>query len=155
MASQRQQLVNSIQRWKLARQCTLWGVTLAALVSVAAVSSYQAAAVPDDSTSISVHRVSRMHTYSGIGIRLAQTDRGAVIKQVFPGSAADGTLFPGAVLVSVDGERPHSVRDWGRLIRGKVGTNVELEVAYAEGDCSRPAGHQTVTLERAVINVSL
>ena len=87
------------------------------------------------------------YTYSGIGVELTRDGNDLVVARVFPGTPADGKLYPGAVLMSVDGETPRHMQQWTNRIRGEQGTKVEIEVMYP---CSGP---DTVVLERDVIRV--
>jgi C-terminal processing protease CtpA/Prc len=87
------------------------------------------------------------YTYSGIGVELEQQGDAFVVRRVFPGSPADGKLFPNAELLSVDGESPRHMQQWTNMIRGERGTSVTLEVEYP---CS---GRETVTLERDLVRV--
>lgn len=150
MATRTAQLASSILRWKVARQLTLGGIMLAAIVSTAAVSTLQVATRTYDAPA---HRVTRVETYSGIGVKFTMLGQHAVITRVYANTPADGKVFPGAVILSVDGERPLTLPQWNRLIRGEAGTPVELELAYPNEGCG--GGHQTVTLERAVVSIEL
>ncbi|WP_106394494.1 PDZ domain-containing protein [Enhygromyxa salina] len=87
------------------------------------------------------------YTYSGIGIELTRDGDDLVVARVFPGTPADGKLFEGAVLLSVDGESPRHIQQWTNMIRGEQGSSVELEVVYP---CS---GRDTVVLERDLVRV--
>ena len=87
------------------------------------------------------------YTYPGIGVELEQRDDQFVVRRVFKNGPADGKVFPGAVLITADGQRPTSMVGWVGLIRGEAGTPVELEVAY---HCR---GHEKVTLHRDLINL--
>jgi C-terminal processing protease CtpA/Prc len=87
------------------------------------------------------------YTYSGIGVELEEREDEYVVRRVFPGTPADGQVFPGARLLSADGESPDSMAGWTSLIRGEAGTPVDIEVAYGCG------GQQTVTLVRDIVHI--
>lgn len=131
-----------IARWRTARRITLGAIVIAGTMSTAAAVSYRLAEHPCGHA-----RAQGYYTYSGIGVELTQDGRDFVVARVFPGSPADGVLYPGAVLLSVDGESPRNMQQWTASIRGEQGTAVELEVVYP---CS---GQETVELERDIIRV--
>ena len=89
------------------------------------------------------------YTYSGIGVEIDYDpdSKQMVVTKVFPNTPADQKLFPGAILISVDGERPTCTRMWGSKIRGREGSKVDIEVAYPH------SGHQAFTFERKLIHV--
>lgn len=131
-----------IHRWRIARRITLGAIVIAGTMATSAVVVQRMAMD---------HRCSGgergQYTYSGIGVELDQHGDEFVVRHVFPGSPADGKLFPGAQLISVNGETPSHMRHWTNEIRGEAGTSVELEVEYP---CS---GRETVTLERDIVRV--
>ena len=135
----------ALNRWRVARRVTLGAIVLAGTMATAATLITRMVDSP------SCHRaeevVTNYYTYPGIGVELAREGDNFVVHQVFDGTPAAGKLFPGATLVSVDGETPDSMQGWTSRIRGPEGTSVTLEVAYA---CS---GHDTVTLERDLIRL--
>jgi C-terminal processing protease CtpA/Prc len=134
-----------VHRWRIARRVTLGAIVIAGTMATAAV-VVQRMAMGDHGCSRGQHDQGS-YTYSGIGVELEQRGDEFVVRHVFPGSPADGKLFPGATLISVDGETPRHVRQWTNEIRGERGTSVELEVEYP---CS---GRETVTLERDIVRV--
>lgn len=134
-----------LHRWRIARRVTLGAIVIAGTMATAA-AVVQRMAMVDHGCSRGQHGQGS-YTYSGIGVELEQQGDEYVVRRVFPGSPADGKLFPGAALISVDGETPQHVRQWTNAIRGERGTSVELEVEYP---CS---GRETVTLERDIVRV--
>jgi C-terminal processing protease CtpA/Prc len=80
-------------------------------------------------------------------VELEQRGDEFIVRRVFPHTPADGVIFPNAQLIAADGESPQTMSGWTSLIRGEVGTDVEIEVAYGCG------GRQTVTIERALIHL--
>ncbi|TPV94586.1 MAG: PDZ domain-containing protein [Myxococcales bacterium FL481] len=148
MASRTAELAASILRWKIARQLTLGGIMLAATVSTAAVSTLHLATAPAYTYSSRTIPVTRVETFSGIGIGFTQLGPHTVVTDVFPGTPADGNIFPGAILLSVNGERGSTLGEWNRLIRGQAGTDAKFELEYGDTGC-----RQTVTLTRAVISI--
>jgi C-terminal processing protease CtpA/Prc len=136
----------ALNRWRIARRVTLSAIVLAGTMATAASLAHHFADAPP----CAMHKqadVSSYYTYPGIGVELAREGDDFVVRQVFDGTPADGKLFPGATLVSVDGTTPQTMQGWTSEIRGPKGTAVELEVAYP---CS---GHDTVTLERDIIRL--
>jgi C-terminal processing protease CtpA/Prc len=133
-----------LQRWRIARRVTLGAIVIAGTMATATVVVQRM--VMDHPCSRGQHGEG-YYTYSGIGVELEQEGDEFVVRRVFPGSPADGKLFPGAELVSVDGETPEHMQQWTNEIRGEQGTSVELEVEYP---CS---GRKTVTLERDIVRV--
>ena len=134
---------NSVARWRTARRVVLGSVVLAGSVVTSAAVMYRMAA----HDCASYHRVNEAYTYSGVGVVIEREDGQVVVRRILSGAPADGELFPGARLVSVDGVTPHSLEGWAEAIRGAPGTHVELEVAYPCG------GHKLVTLERGIIRM--
>lgn len=140
---------SALARWRIARRITLGAIVIAGTMTTAAAVAQRVAGHPCSMSHASHARadVQSHYTYSGIGVELTQDGSDFVVARVFPGSPAEGKLYPGAVLVSVDGESPDHMQQWTNKIRGQQGTPVELEVTYP---CS---GHDTVTLERAVVRI--
>ncbi len=136
-----------LARWRTARRITLGAIVVAGTMATAAAVAHRVADSPCSRAHARINKVDHQYTYSGIGVELTREGDEYVVHRVFEGTPADGKLFPGAVLLSVDGERPDSIEGWTDMIRGEEGTEVELEVAYP---CS---GHETVELERAQINI--
>lgn len=134
-----------ITTWRIARRVTLAAIVVAGTMSTAAAVSQRMAQHPCQATAA---QTTNYYTYSGIGVELTQDGNDFVVSRVFPGTPADGMLYPGAVLLSVDGESPENIADWTRHIRGSAGTYVELEVAYP---CS---GHDKVLIERSVVQLA-
>jgi C-terminal processing protease CtpA/Prc len=131
-----------IHRWRIARRVTLGAIVIAGTMATATVVVQRMAMTHP------CHGAQQgSYTYSGIGVELGQEGEDFVVRRVFEDSPADGKLFPGAKLVSVDGETPRHMRHWTNEIRGERGTSVELEVEYP---CS---GRETVTLERDIVRV--
>ncbi len=130
----------ALHRWRTARRITLGAIVVAGTMATAAAVANRVADHP-------CHARAQVdeYSYSGIGVELTQDGPDFVVARVFPTTPADGKLQPGAVLLSVDGERPANMQEWTRAIRGQQGTQVELEVAYP---CS---GHDTVVLERDLV----
>ena len=135
---------SALHRWRIARRVTLGAIVIAGTMATAAVLVTRVAM--DHPCSRGTYEQGT-YTYSGIGVELEQQGDEFVVRRVFPGSPADGKLFPNAQLISVDGETPRHVQQWTNQIRGERGTSVTLEVEYP---CS---GRETVTLERDVVRV--
>jgi C-terminal processing protease CtpA/Prc len=136
---------SAIARWRTARRITLGAILVAGTMSTAAAVTLRMAQHPCGSRHHAPAH--NYYTYSGIGVELTQDGNDFVVARVFPGSPADGVLYPGAVLLSVDGEEPRSMQEWTSKIRGEQGTSIELEVVYP---CS---GQQTLELERGIVRV--
>jgi C-terminal processing protease CtpA/Prc len=132
-----------IHRWRIARRVTLGAIVIAGTMATASVVVQRMAMVDHGCRGAQ----DSSYTYSGIGVELEKKGDEFVVRRVFEGSPADGKLFPGASLISVDGETPRHIRQWTNSIRGERGTSVELEVEYP---CS---GRETVTLERDIVRV--
>ncbi|HXF56729.1 MAG TPA: PDZ domain-containing protein [Actinomycetota bacterium] len=84
---------------------------------------------------------------------------GALVESVIPGSPADGKLFPGDLIVSVDGEPLQDVQDLGRRVRA-AGVGRTLTLRVEAGGASRtvrvaPALLPRVARDRPVIGVSV
>jgi C-terminal processing protease CtpA/Prc len=132
-----------VHRWRIARRITLGAIVIAGTMATASVVVQRMAM---DYPCHAGHSQGS-YTYSGIGVELQQDGDDFVVRRVFEDSPADGKLYPGAKLVSVDGETPRHMRHWTNEIRGEQGTSVELEVEYP---CS---GRETVKLERDIVRV--
>ncbi len=137
----------SLTRWLIARRITLSAIVIAGTMTTAAAVSHRLGAHDCQALDANNDANNGTHTYSGIGVELTQDGDTFVVNPVFRGTPADGVLYPGAVLIAVDGETPTEMRAWTRAIRGRSGTSVELEVAYP---CS---GHETVDTERATFQI--
>jgi len=134
---------SALARWRTARRTVLGAIVLAGSIITSATVLRQMAM--DD---CSARAVQRSETYSGIGIGLERFNGEVIVTHVFRGHPADGKLFRGARLLSVDGESHPTLEGWVSAIRGGApGTEVELEVEYPCG------GHRTVTLTRDVIRL--
>jgi C-terminal processing protease CtpA/Prc len=136
---------NVLHRWRTARRITLGAIVVAGTMATAAAVAHR---VADHPCSSGHHSYAGTYSYSGIGVELTQDGDDFVVVRVFPNTPADGKLQEGAVLLSVDGERPDDMQEWTARIRGERGTEVELEVAYP---CS---GHDTVVIERDIVRLS-
>jgi len=137
-------LAASISRWRTARRMTLAAIVLAGGMATVCAATYRLAAVHG----CHAHQVTRTgYTYPGIGVELEQRGDEFIVRRVFPGTPADGKLFPHARLISAEGETPETMAGWTSLIRGEPGTEVELEVAYGCG------AQKTLTLQRDVIHL--
>lgn len=137
---------SALARWRTARRITLGAIVVAGTMSTAAAVAQRVAHHPCQAHARA--QFQSHYTYSGIGVELAQDGDDFVVARVFPGTPADGKLFPGAVLMSVDGDSPRHMQQWTNRIRGEQGTTVEIEVVYP---CS--SRHKTVELERDVVRV--
>jgi predicted metalloprotease with PDZ domain len=133
-----------LHRWRIARRVTLGAIVIAGTMATASVVVQRMAG---DHRCGGDRYGQGSYTYSGIGVELEQQGDEFVVRRVFPGSPADGKLYPGGQLISVNGETPSHMRHWTNEIRGEQGTSVELEVEYP---CS---GRETVTLERDIVRV--
>jgi C-terminal processing protease CtpA/Prc len=133
----------SLTRWRTARRVVLGAIVLAGSVATSAAVMYRMA-----SHDCGTHRaVDRAYTYSGIGVVIEREQGQVVVRRILAGAPAEDKLFPGARLVSVDGQAPASLEAWAEAIRGAPGTTVQLEVAYPCG------GHKNVAIGRDVIRV--
>lgn len=132
-----------LSRWRTARQVVLGSIVLAGSVATSAAVMYRMAA--HDCSAY--HQVDRAYTYSGVGVVIERERGQVVVRRVLPGAPAEDMLFPGARLVSVDGEAPATLEGWAEAIRGTPGSEVDLEVAYPCG------GHKHVAITRDVIRV--
>lgn len=135
---------SALYRWRSARRITLGAIAIAGTMATAAAVAHRVAEHPCARAQAQLD----YYSYSGIGVELTHDGQNFVVARVFPGTPADGKLHVGAVLLSVDGEKPQHMQQWTTLIRGEQGTKVELEVAYP---CS---GHDTVVLERDVVRLT-
>lgn len=135
----------ALHHWRTARRITLGAIVVAGTMATAAAVANRVAEHPCSSGH---HSYVGTYSYSGIGVELTQDGDDFVVARVFPNTPADGKLHAGAVLLTVDGERPANMQQWTAKIRGERGTEVELEVAYP---CS---GHDTVVLERDIVRLS-
>lgn len=135
---------SALHRWRTARRITLGAIVVAGTMATAGAVANR---VADHPCSSGHHYYSSSYSYSGIGVELVQDGDDFVVVRVFPNTPAEGKLQPGAVLLSVDGERADTMSEWTSMIRGEQGTEVELEVVYP---CS---GHDTVVLERDIVHL--
>lgn len=138
-----------IAGWQLARHLTLGTIVLAGslvlgLDTAERWNQHQAAqqVVAKEAR----HSKARVHTYAGIGVELERVGRHQYIRRVFADSPAQGKIFPGARLESVDGIRPGCARGWAAMIRGPIGSEVNLELSY-------DGRRHEVSLERDLIMV--
>lgn len=132
-----------LARWRTARRITLAAIAIAGTMATASAVAHRIGNAGP------CHGKRQMvdQTYSGIGVSMTMDGEDFVVRHVFPGTPAAGKIHPGAILLSVDGERPETLEDWADKIVGEAGTEVELELTYP---CSGP---ETVELERAIIHV--
>jgi C-terminal processing protease CtpA/Prc len=135
----------ALHHWRTARRITLGAIVIAGTMATAAAVANR---VADHPCSSGHHSYPGTYSYSGIGVELTQDGEDFVVARVFPNTPADGKLHAGAVLLSVDGERPDTMQAWTTMIRGEQGTTIEIEVAYP---CS---GHDIVVLERDIVRLS-
>jgi hypothetical protein len=138
-----EQVSAKLHQWRLAKQVTLGFLLAFGLVQTA----HEFSARCREARQVVPTDIEHVINYSGIGVALESRDGHHVVAQVFPGSPADGVIFPGAVLISVDGERPGCASRWARMIRGPEGTSVALNVAYPG------RGHEEITLIRQRISL--
>lgn len=131
----------ALHRWRIARRITLGAIVIAGTMATAAAVTQRVAQHPCGGERVNTY------SYSGIGVELHQEGDQFVVSRVFPNTPADGKLKRGAILLSVDGERPDNMAGWTELIRGEQGTEVEIAVEYP---CTAQA---TVTLEREMIEL--
>ena len=136
---------SALSHWRIARRITLGAIVIAGTMSTAAAVAQRMADHPCHAHASAVDE--GVYTYSGIGVELTRDGKDFVVARVFPGGPADGKLYPGAVLLSVDDETPRHMSQWTNRIRGEQGSEVEIEVVYP---CS---GHDTVVIERDLIRV--
>lgn len=137
----------ALTRWRIARRLTLGAIVVAGTMATASAVAHRLADSPCTAGAHVRADVQSYYSYSGIGVELTQDGDDFVVARVFPGTPADGKIYPGAVLISVDGESPRHMQQWTTRIRGEQGSKVEIEVAYP---CS---SHDTVVLERQVVRV--
>jgi C-terminal processing protease CtpA/Prc len=139
---------STMARWRLARRLTLGGIVVAGSLATALAVTHRLSDAPcRHFHSQAQTEVDNYYTYSGIGVEMARDGEDFVIRRVFPGSPADGRLFPGAKLIAVDGVEPAHMNQWSNQIRGEAGTEVQLTVEYP---C---AGVETLVLQREVIRL--
>lgn len=134
-----------IAGWQLARHLTLGTIVLAGSL-VLGLQSVRELAAQERCVEAETRQSARVHTYAGIGVELERVGSQEFVRRVFPNSPAQGKIFPGARLESVNGVRPGCSRGWAAMIRGPVGSKVELEVSY---DGRR---HQ-VAIERDLVRI--
>ncbi len=134
---------NSINRWRFARRVVLGSIVLAGSVATSAAVMYRMAATQCGAQ----HQVSRAYTYSGVGVVIERERGHVIVTRVIKGSPADGKIVPGARLLRIEGDRPHTIEDWASAIRGEPGSSFEMEVAYPCG------GKKRVHLTRDVVRV--
>jgi C-terminal processing protease CtpA/Prc len=132
---------NALNRWRVARRITLGAIVIAGTMATAAAVTQRVTDHPCGS-----HRA-ETESFFGIGMEFGQDGDQFVVSRVLPNTPAHGKIRPGAVLLTVDGERPETSNAWANAVRGEEGTTVVLEVAYS---CSGP---ETVVLERELIQV--
>ena len=130
-----------LKRWKAARRLTLGSILLCGSMAISASMVQQMAM----SSARAQRGACSLEVYSGIGVTIVSRGQSVYIAEVNPTGPAHGQLAPGAVLVSADGNRPADIASWKSALTGEPGTTVVVEVAYPE------SGHQTVSLERAVV----
>jgi len=133
----------SLNRWKSARRIVLGTIIFAGSMATTAAAVQRMGACDARAHTVSLSQ----EVYSGIGVTITARHGQVYVSEVNPEGPSLDLLYPGARLVSVDGERPSSILEWGATLRGEPGSQVELEVAY------RCGGHQTVTLQRDIIHV--
>lgn len=138
----------SLARWRTARRVVLGSILMAGSVVTSAAVMYRMGTHPCTAAAAYEQPVERAYTYSGVGVVIERQGHDVVVRRVLPGSPAEDRLFPGARLISVDGEQPATLGGWAEAIRGAPGTAVEVEIAYPCG------GHQMVTLGRDVIRMA-
>lgn len=139
------QLQTNLENWKFARSLSLSAIVTTGLLCTGAVAALGVAhhAPPPAHAGL----VTPGYSYEGIGVEIEQRHHEVVVRRVMPNSPAAGHIHPGAILISVDGERYGDVRQWARAIRGTAGTPIDLEVAYP---CR---GHEEVTVERGWVHL--
>lgn len=133
----------TLARWRTARRAVLGAIVLAGSVVTSAAVMYRMAA----RDCASYHQVDRAYTYSGIGVVIERERGQVIVSRVLPGAPADGTLHPGARLVSVNGQSPATLEGWAEMIRGEAGSDVQVEVAYPCG------GHKVLSIERGIVRM--
>jgi|GEM_PF-1007558 len=136
---------SALSRWRTARRVTLGAIAIAGTMSTAAAVANRVAEHP---CGAQAHAYAEYQSFSGVGVVITQDGDQVVVSHVLAGAPADGKLHPGAILLSVDGERPVHLNEWATMIRGEQGTTVEFEVAYP---CS---GRDTVVIERDIVHVT-
>ncbi len=133
----------SLNRWKTARRVVLGAILLAGSMATTAAAVQRMAVRSQVVQTVSMTE----EVYSGIGVSIVERRGQVYVSQVSPHGPAMDQIYPGARLVSVDGEQPTNIIAWRDMLRGEVGTSLELQVAY------RCGGTQTLTLERELIVV--
>lgn len=134
-----------IAGWQLARHLTLGTIILSATL-VLGLESAQRWNQSQAQQEARVGRIARVHSYAGIGVELERVGNEQYVRRVFPNTPAQGKIFPGAKLESVDGMRPGCSRAWAAMIRGSIGSKVDLKVSY-------DGRMHEVELERALIRI--
>lgn len=139
------QIQEKISRLLFTRRVTLAAIVMtgAMVVAVDSASSQWKQERIAESKSFS----DRVHSYSGIGVELERQGGEHIIRRVFANSPAEGQIFPGATLVAVNDLTPGCTQGWASMIRGPVGTELQLTVSYDDG------APQKVTLKRDVIRI--
>lgn len=117
-----------IAGWQLARHLTLGTIVLAGALVLGVQSADRWC--PNKAVAVAQQDNARVHTYAGIGVELERIGKEQYVRRVFPDSPAQGKIFPGARLESVDGVRPGCSRGWAAMIRGPIGSEVKLELSY-------------------------
>jgi C-terminal processing protease CtpA/Prc len=131
----------SLSRWMAARRLTLGVILLAGSMATSAAAVQQIAQKEARARSC----VTNIEVYSGIGVHIVSRGERVEVVDLVPGGPSVGQLRPGAILVAADGAHPEDVLGWKHALTGEPGTKVTVEVAYPG------LGHETVTIERAVI----
>ncbi len=90
--------------------------------------------------------------YTGVGAQLRMTGEGIELTRIFDGSPAmEAGLQPGSIIVGINGQdaADYDLRRAVEIIRGEVGTEVDLEIIPPDG------GHpQHITVERREVTTS-
>lgn len=134
-----------IAGWQLARHLTL-GTLIAAGAMVMGLEVAERWCQSQPHAVITQRDGARVHTYAGVGVELETIGKEQYVRRVFADSPAQGKIFPGARLESVDGMRPGCSRGWASMIRGPIGSQVNLELSY-------DGRRHKVSLERDLIMV--
>jgi len=140
------QIRSKLTRWRAARHVVLGTIVLAGSLATSAAVMHRLGTAKCGT----YQEIESAETFSGIGVVIEaphEAEGRVVVTRVLPGAPAEGKLFAGAHLISVDGEVPSTLADWAARIKGEPGTSVELEVAYPCG------GHRSVTITRDVLRV--
>lgn len=133
----------SLHRWKTARRVVLGAILLAGSMATTA-AAVQRMAMRQAATQ---RVVLTEEVYSGIGVTITARHGQVYVTDVNAQGPAMDRIYPGARLISVDGESPRSILEWKARLRGEAGTSVQVEVAY------RCGGEQTIDIERELIYV--